>query len=229
MGNAGEGVGWIEVCERVGPGVCGCRGVPSGPEHWSTHRDSSAAVGLREYRAHRKGLGIPRFVEGCSPSGEITFGMTVRPPGPMRTPARGVFVQPSDPTLVFLTVCTEDARPWLTSPLIHAALHRVWESEATAWKVGDYLLMPDHLHLFCCPNSRCVEIERWISYWKYRLSRTCPEAGRWQSMGFHHRLRSWRSAQDKWSYVLENPCRKGWISNWQDWPFKGRVFPIGWV
>ncbi len=28
VGNAGGGVGWIEVWERVGPGVCGCRGHP---------------------------------------------------------------------------------------------------------------------------------------------------------------------------------------------------------
>jgi hypothetical protein len=37
---------------------------------------------------------------------------------------------------------------------------------ATAWLVGDYLLMPDHLHLFCAPRDIDMPIETWIRYWK---------------------------------------------------------------
>ena len=150
-------------------------------------------------------------------------------PHPPKTPARGVYLQCFEPNLVFLTVCTENSDPWLTSSGIQSELHQIWESKATAWRVGDYLLMPDHLHLFCGPGSKAVEIERWIAYWKFVLSRSCPEAGRWQSMGFHHRLRSRKEADEKWIYVRNNPCRRGWVSDWRSWPYKGRVFPVGWM
>jgi len=35
-------------------------------------------------------------------------------------------------------------------------LHDVWLNEATAWLVGDFLLMPDHVHFFCAPPGPAV-------------------------------------------------------------------------
>jgi putative transposase len=29
----------------------------------------------------------------------------------------------------------------------------LWQNEATAWYVGHYLIMPDHLHFFCAPRD----------------------------------------------------------------------------
>jgi hypothetical protein len=51
------------------------------------------------------------------------------------------------PTIVFLNVCTEGRSRWLADHTIHETLTSIWRS-ATYWKVGPYILMPDHLHLF---------------------------------------------------------------------------------
>ena len=97
---------------------------------------------------------------------EIPF----REPG-RRTPAKGVHVSLGGPNWVFLTVCTEKRERWLAQTSAQRALHDIWERMATAWLVSDYLLMPDHLHLFCAPHDLKFTIERWMGFWKGALRR----------------------------------------------------------
>jgi putative transposase len=107
-------------------------------------------------------------------------------------------------------------------------LHAIWLHEATAWLVSDYLVMPDHLHLFCAPRDLHFSIERWIAFWKDRLSKTCAEAETFERGGFHHRLRDGESYSQKWQYVRENPVRAGLVSKPENWPYQGRVHEIRW-
>src|ERR1700722_13377912 len=86
-----------------------------------------------------------------------------------RRPVHGVEIHDSEPTIVFITICTKDRSPWLASPDVHELLRQVW-SEATAWMVGRYVLMPDHLHLFASPGQPEFLLERWITYWKSQFS-----------------------------------------------------------
>jgi len=97
---------------------------------------------------------------------------------------------------------------------------------ATAWLVCDFLLMPDHVHLFCVPGDREVAIERWTAFWKDRLRNALPEIGAFQRGGFHHRLRSGESYAQKWQYVRENPVRAGLVARPEDWPYQGRVHQL---
>lgn len=145
-----------------------------------------------------------------------------------RTPAKGVHTSFAGPNWVFLTVCTKDREPWLANVKIQKVLHDIWHDKATAWLVSDYLLMPDHLHLFCALHDDCFSIERWVAYWKDQLSKTCPEAGSFQRGCFHHRLRNDENYSEKWIYVRENPVRAGLVEEPDDWPFQGRVHEIRW-
>jgi len=106
-----------------------------------------------------------------------------REPG-RHTPAKGVHVSLDGPTWVFLTVCTEKRERWLTQASVQRALHDIWERTATAWLVSDYLLMPDHLHLFCAPHDLKFTVERWIGFWKDRFAKTHPDTGTFQAGGF---------------------------------------------
>ena len=144
-----------------------------------------------------------------------------------RTPAKGVHLSPAGLNWVFLTVCTKDRERWLADARVQGILHAIWEHRATAWLVSDYLLMPDHLHLFCAPRDFKISIERWISFWKDCLTKTHPGAGRFQANGFHHRLRADESYAEKWRYVQENPVRYGLTEKIEDWPYRGRVHDIG--
>jgi putative transposase len=150
-------------------------------------------------------------------------------PLPQRqNPSAGVLVQFGRSSTVLLTIATEKRAPWLANEIAHQLLHQIW-SEATAWLVGDYLLMPDHLHLFCAPRDLRFTIEEWIGYWKRQFSRKHGnEDWKFQSRGWHHRLRDGENYSAKWMYVQENPVRKGLIKRIEDWPFKGRVFDLIW-
>jgi putative transposase len=150
-----------------------------------------------------------------------------REPG-RQHPAPGVHVLLGRPTFVLLTVTSEGREPWLANARVQQLLHETW-TEATAWLVSDYLIMPDHLHLFCAPHNLAFTIEQWITYWKRAYSRKHgrPE-WRFQSRGWHHRLREQESYSDKWLYVQENPVRKNLVTRVEDWPYKGRVHDLRW-
>ena len=150
-------------------------------------------------------------------------------------PASGVHIGLNQSNIVLLTITTEQRKPWLANERANQLLRETW-SEATAWLVGDYLLMPDHLHCFCAPRDLHFGIEAWIKYWKRefaikqkRLVRTlAPPDWKFQSRGWHHRLRDGESYSEKWIYVQENPVRKNLCQRIEDWPFKGKLFDLVW-
>jgi len=139
-----------------------------------------------------------------------------------RTPAKGVHPQSGQPTIVWVTVCAKVRVPWVAKEPVQNALHDIWHRTATAWLVSDYLLMPDHLHFFCAPARPDFPIERWVAFWKDRFSRRCGDASWvWQRGVFHHRVRNEDEYQEKWTYVMQNPVRKGLVAAPDEWPYKG--------
>ncbi len=110
---------------------------------------------------------------------------------PRTKPVHGVWIDPSHPTIVFVTVCTKDRKPWLATCENHTALCDVW-AEATGWLVGCYVLMPDHVHLFAAPGRLEIELDRWVRYWKSQFSRKRPSVDQtWQTNHWDRRLRLW--------------------------------------
>jgi len=150
-----------------------------------------------------------------------------------QNPAAGVHINLGQSNIVLLTITTENRKPWLADETVHQLLRQTW-SEATAWLIGDYLLMPDHLHCFCAPRDLHFGIEAWIKYWKRefaekqkRLAGTlAPPDRKFQSRGWHHRLRDGESYSEKWLYVQENPIQKNLCQRIEDWPFKGRIVAV---
>jgi putative transposase len=144
-------------------------------------------------------------------------------------PARGVLISSDRPTIVFLTVGTKNRQPWLAQKTVHDALQKIWRATNT-WLVGNYLLMPDHVHLFCAPRDLNVTLQRWVSYWKREFS--ClhlPETGEWLRNNFWDtRLRRGENYTQKWNYVRENPVRAGLVKQSDDWPFQGRMSILPW-
>jgi putative transposase len=144
-------------------------------------------------------------------------------------PAPGVHIDLGRSNIVFLTVTTLKRKPWLANSAAHQLLRQTW-SEATAWLVGDYLLMPDHLHMFCAPRDLNFTIETWIAYWKREFNLKHHRADwKFQSRGWHHRIRNGENHSNKWLYLQENPISRGLVKNLEDWPFKGRVFDLMWT
>src|SRR4051794_31895958 len=62
----------------------------------------------------------------------------------------------STPIIIFLTVCTKNRRKVLANNSAHDLLVRNWQMKPT-WLVSRYVVMPDHIHLFCAPNDFIVQ------------------------------------------------------------------------
>jgi putative transposase len=144
-----------------------------------------------------------------------------------RNPAPGVHILGDRATIAFLTVCTLKRERGLANVEVHAALQQAW-NDANSWYVGAYVIMPDHMHLFCSPQTTDVSIEHWIAFWKRQLRRRCPTAPRFQSRGFHHRLRQGEHYSAKWEYVRRNPVRAGLVNEPDQWPFQGILNNLPW-
>jgi len=145
-----------------------------------------------------------------------------------RHPAEGVHVHLGEPTIVYVTVCAQKRVAWIAQPDVHKLLLETWR-EAQAWLVGYYLLMPDHLHLFCAPRDLGIPFNRWMSYWKrlFTLKARRPD-WQWQSRHWDTRLRRSDNYTQKWHYIRENPVNKGLVNNSEDWPFQGMMNVLAW-
>lgn len=111
--------------------------------------------------------------------------------------------------------------------MMHELLLRAWSS-AVDWRVGRYVLMPDHLHLFCAPSKYSVEsLTRWVGYWK-RLTTQASGAKLWQKNFWDTQLRRHENYAAKWEYVSQNPVRAGLVARAEDWEYRGELNLLLW-
>jgi len=133
--------------------------------------------------------------------------------------------------LIFLTVCTKERRPVLASPHAHALLCDWWR-KAEQWTVGRYVILPDHIHLFCAPHTRTpTALRNWVAFWKNGVSRNWPEPGSaplWQRDFWDTQIRIGDAYGAKWEYVRNNPVRHGLVSTADEWPYQGELATITW-
>lgn len=129
--------------------------------------------------------------------------------------------------IIFLTVCTKDRRPTLASAEMQHALRTAWNS-ATHWMVGRYVIMPDHIHLFCTPGTYPpTPLANWVSYWK-RLVVFSQAASCWQKNFWDTQLRHHESYAQKWDYVRNNPVRADLVADPEAWPYQGELNILRW-
>ena len=145
-----------------------------------------------------------------------------------KRPASGVLINPTGPTIVYLTVCTKDRAPCLANADTHAALVDAWR-QAHAWLVGRYVMMPDHVHLFAGYLDSTVPLGNWVRYWKSLCTKSLGErAPKWQAGFWDRRIRSVESYDEKWAYVRGNPVRHGLVGSVDEWPYQGELNVLPW-
>jgi len=152
-------------------------------------------------------------------------------PQPHRHPAHPPPVRRhNEPVILHVTVCTRVRQPILNTARAHDVMVAAWR-EATHWRVGEYVIMPDHAHFFCAPGLLDhPPIRRWTGYWK-RLVGQAEEALKsvFQEDCWDTQMRTREHYDEKLSYVRENPVRRGLATAWEVWPFRGRVFDVTWM
>ena len=143
-------------------------------------------------------------------------------------PAHGVLYIEGQPTILFDTVCTKDRQPWLANNETHELLKDVW-SETSAWLVGRYIIMPDHIHLFAAATAIDIEFKNWVKYWKSQFTKRHKVADhRWQTDDWDTRMRSGRQYEEKWEYVRYNAVRHELVSSPEEWPHQGVLNELRW-
>ncbi len=77
----------------------------------------------------------------------------------------------NEPVIVLVTVCTKGRIPVLACDAVHRICIEIWQG-ADFWRVGRYVIMPDHIHLFCAPGRIPMpNLRQWVEFWKSQIAR----------------------------------------------------------
>jgi putative transposase len=150
------------------------------------------------------------------------------PPLERKQPTHGVHARSNAPTIVFVTACSKGRQRWLACEHCHRLLREVW-GQARAWFVAQYVIMPDHVHLFAAPGEMDVDLEPWMTYWKSLFSKRLGDpACQWQRSHWDTRMRTGQQYQEKWLYARDNPVRKNLVNCADAWPYQGELYSLRW-
>jgi putative transposase len=129
-------------------------------------------------------------------------------------------------TIILLTVCADRRRPLLARSEAVAQIVEAWRA-STAWQVGRYVILPDHLHAFCWPSSPdAAPLRSWVRHWKSAVSRRWPWAAEqpiWQQDFWDRQLRTADHYSLRWDYVRQNAVRHELVTRAEDWPWQGEL------
>jgi len=127
-------------------------------------------------------------------------------------------------------VCTFNRQPILACHACAAILIREWQNayEQRGWKIGAYVIMPDHVHFLCTPTQEALSLSIFVGSWKEWTAKTIQKVTTdvkrvWQKEFFDHVLRNEESYQEKLAYIWNNPVRAGLVEHQDTWPFFGHV------
>jgi REP element-mobilizing transposase RayT len=133
--------------------------------------------------------------------------------------------------IIFVTVCTKNRKQILATISGHDLLRTAWATRPS-WLVGRYVIMPDHIHLFCAPAVLPAQpLAKWISFWKSQAARNWDspkDLPLWQRHFWDTQLRKGESYDEKWEYVVKNLVRAGLAKQSQDWPYQGELNALAW-
>jgi len=133
--------------------------------------------------------------------------------------------------MLHITVCVQDRRPLLAQPTTHDLLRRCWAA-ADRWLVGRYIIMPDHLHMFCSPADPGTSLKTWMEFWRASFTRQWTHAADkpiWQKEFWDTQLRHGESYAAKWVYVRNNAVASGLVTDADAWPFQGEMNVLPWI
>jgi putative transposase len=132
--------------------------------------------------------------------------------------------------IVFVTVCAKNRAPVLATSAMHQSLLSAW-SAAGHWLIGHYVILPDHIHLFCAPGVYPVRpLLNWVQYWKSLVAKSTAAGADslWEKNFWDTQLRRSDSYSTKRVYVRNNPVRHGLVSQSEDWPYQGELNLLRW-
>ena len=135
------------------------------------------------------------------------------------------------PVIILITVCSKDRRRIFANSLAADAFIQAWVAD-DQWRVGHYLIMPDHVHFFVSPGDVPVpSLTAWMQKWKSRVSRHWHKPSEqpiWQRGFWDRQIRDGEHYEARAEYVRQNPLRAGLCSNSKIWPWQGELNVLRW-
>jgi REP element-mobilizing transposase RayT len=130
--------------------------------------------------------------------------------------------------LYFVTFCTMCRVECLATSAVHDAFRQyAGKAQDHGVAVGRYVIMPDHVHLFVrMGGDYCLG--EWVKGLKRFMGTVCLGTNRrvWQPGFFDHLLRHGEGYAEKWAYVVQNPVRRGLVTDSSKWPYQGEICVI---
>ncbi len=128
----------------------------------------------------------------------------------------------------FVTILTKDRGTYLKEVEVVDSLIGILVEKARSerFSVLAYCFMPDHLHLLVSGEDDNSNLKKFISLFKQKSGywfKKNYNKNLWHISYYDHILRKEEGIENVASYILENPVRKGLVSNFREYPFS-RLF-----
>ena len=124
----------------------------------------------------------------------------------------------------FLTICTDQKRPGLTTPAVASVIlaeMRAMEADGT-WQLRCAVVMPDHLHALAILGERLTlgqSIGRLKSKTKPALLTIAPSSLEWERDFYDHHVRPDEDRLALFLYIFLNPYRANLCARGDRWPW----------
>ena len=124
----------------------------------------------------------------------------------------------------FITILTNDRAIYFREPTVVKGIINILNETAILekFKVLVYCFMPDHLHLLVIGQDDRPNAKKFVSLFKqksgYWFKKDYNE-NLWHISYYDHILRKEENIEGVASYILENPVRKGFVSDYREYPF----------
>ncbi len=124
----------------------------------------------------------------------------------------------------FITIRTKDFNArFKVGEIVNPLIFLLFETaKSESFDVLAYCFMPDHLHLLARGIDDRSNLKRFIGVFKqksgYWFKRNYHE-DLWHISYYDHILRKEESLEGVARYILENPVRRGIVSDYRDYPF----------
>jgi putative transposase len=127
---------------------------------------------------------------------------------------------------VAFTACTKDRIPvFVEARLVDKCVEILLQECANEQcDVLAYVFMPDHCHLLFRGKEDTSDALGLMKRFKQRTGYFFSQNGvleRWQKDFYDHICRDEREVQKQIKYIVENPVRKGLVTHWKDYKYKG--------
>jgi REP element-mobilizing transposase RayT len=135
----------------------------------------------------------------------------------------------------FITICTHDKQHYFNN----AEIAKIIKDEIEFRMINEiklfcYCIMPNHLHMLLSltdgytkkgagKSSRKGTLQNWVSAYKRYTSRIANQLfdikPLWQKNFYDHIVRKEESLLKIAEYIVDNPVRKGMVSEWEGYPY----------